>query len=726
MPLILTSPNASPVRTYKSGVKVIRLHEFLGPARGTLSTESDPLSLCGTVIRDTQTVSYAGTRPNKTILSNIFTEGDPTIVMSESDLGLRDAFIYAAFLSCRCEGDTILIEKNSTHNWLEVGAKDAAVVAAILDSDGDQLFETSTRTAHAPRPETNPFYKLIWMGTGIFNAGLFTEGGTYFSLKAASGAGGAFEWLLDCLYLVPIAAWEPDGPYEDDMFRIIMPTSEFEPVYDLTSDTYDNSGDDSIVDWLGQYSVMYNAPDGFSCGIGPVFADYQEGDDENTTGDVSGVSGPARWLADPSSTITIATGSHFVPDHNIDSDSFNRTVSPAISQNVGTSDNDRVWMIFADDPSEASGPNNGFGCDGSHLIFGDSKFNDLFPEFFPTVGNESERGDAMMLALGSHNQVVGASPTDEGHHVLSDLTHATMQVKVSTNHILCAGFQMFLGFISSGTGNIMAVVADIPSQYAFGARGTAPLNAGLIFFPNHECDRGEFSGPISGTLTQTYVDGPTEINSAYVAGEWINLKIEMQWYTFRAKAWMDGDSEPDWMFEGEIPSEQQDTNEQNILYPWDDPDDGTFGASRRSLNSVPYPLLGVRYFRAREDTTGNSTQFSVNPIRVTTTSWDDFVIDHESHGATPSDVHFKMEKYDENIDYGEVVIGPENQRMVIATPARYTFNGDEDGVIMTVWKEEGAPDTQASVIARTIQREILRGPIDLDLKFRPWEQNDID
>jgi hypothetical protein len=116
-----------------------------------------------------------------------------------------------------------------------------------------------------------------------------------------------------------------------------------------------------------------------------------------------------------------------------------------------------------------------------------------------------------------------------------------------------------------------------------------------------------------------------------------------------------------------------------------------------------FPTFGVRYFRPYETTSGGQNPDSSN-IRLTDTYWKDLTLNYEAYGSTPKDIHARLKKYDDSIDYGEVTIPYQCSRLIIAPLNQYTFSGDDDGFSVTLWKESGSPDTQAAVIADLWQK----------------------
>lgn len=718
--LILTEPNANPIRTYKNGVKVIRPHEFLGPARGTLSTESDPISVCGTVIRDTQTVAYTGTFQTSTIQTNLVTSGLDTCRIHMDDLNLNPRWHYQMYMGVRGEGDIDATRENESHTFFEIGSN-TAIIAGYIAPASLVAGTAVGGTAFAPRPSLTDYYKIV--RSGGFFSGHFTEGNEWLLIRAATGTGGSFEWLLDVIYLVPYLSTDaimgPNNPYVDSDFRRILPDGDFEPVYDVKTDTWNIARDDEDLAWVGQFSNMITSPPGFIGGQEGGHADYQVGETEKSLYNVFYQFPDDQWLVNPSCDLTFIFGSHHAPSHAIDSDSFSRTTPESFNAYHGSSDEGRTWYVAAH-----SGVSSIFS-NGSELEIKEG-FYDVagsIPQDFPQVGVEPNQAGATRFMLGAEDDEVGTpNGTLQGHKTLAGMNHCIFECKVSTDFVLVAGFEMLAGFKYNLDGDGIYATLSIPTQGFFGGRASAPINLYLKYFPTDFANRpDEFSIP--NYIEQEYLDGPVSLGT-YTPNTWMRIKIEMMWYRFRAKAWFDGDSEPgSWQVEGFIPSGYDAiVDADNFLYPYED--DPIYGSVRRTDMQL-YPTIGINYYRPQEDMLGNSTRFTSEFTRVTSSFFDDVTIDYDAYGEDPTDVHIHLEKHDDSIDFGSLTIPHGSQRMIIAPTGRYMSNESQDGVSFTFWKEEGAPDTQAAVLHDTYIKRIIPGPVHLHIRYRPYEEAEL-
>lgn len=722
MSVLLVSPAASGIKTYTNGIKVIRLHEYLGPARASLSTASDSWSVCGTVVRDTQQLSYTGSDPNRTIVTNLRTSGTglDTCRIPIVDVGLDpinqagEYFKYRGYIGVRTEGTVDEAVQNSSHKFYEVGSNFAHCDMGRRNNALTTYF-TQGGVSYAPNPETSPYFKVMRCGeTAPYH---FEATNEYLVIRAGSGNGGAFTWILDCLYLVPMARnfTLTGNPWTtDEYFRLIVPdSSKFDILYDHNhTNTYIPSRDDDSVDWAGQYSVMIAAPVGFGASSSTPIADYQIGPDERTIYNVQD-NGSFTSFDNPGVTtdIVLVAGSHYTADHEIDHDDFDRTVSPAHTPNLGTSNRNRIWVQVIG--SVGSGL-TGIGMDGTQLYFQDMVYTDLGGAGhynWPSPSIEDDLGAGKVFALGSSSAEVGTGATTAGHPLLTggSPTHCTIEISVSTDFIKRSGFRWILGFT-----NRAYLIADVPSVGDFLITPSSELYAGLMLHDqNVEAGQNRRDATDPG-----WFDGPDLITSSYSAGTFINMKLEQRWYHYRGKVWLDGDSEPDWQFDGFIPEAVHPTRYD---YPWTT--HSTNGSTRRGQPSGA-PCIGAFTFRPHEGLSGEDITFG-GTMRLVDAYFKNFKMDYIAGGDDPQDIGLRLKKYDDSITYGTVTIPFESQRLVLATYGPHTFNNDDDGWSATTWKNAGSPEGQAAVISDVMEKIFPGGPIHLEsIRFRPYQAGD--
>jgi len=92
----------APFKTYPGGVIAVRASDWLGAARGTLSTEANALASTGEVVRDTQQV-VAGSPPF--LDEDSYGDADDTLVIPAADIGVEDGFNYRLYITILVEGE---------------------------------------------------------------------------------------------------------------------------------------------------------------------------------------------------------------------------------------------------------------------------------------------------------------------------------------------------------------------------------------------------------------------------------------------------------------------------------------------------------------------------------------------------------------------------------------------------------------------------------------------
>lgn len=689
MALRLVTPDANPSRIYSNGVKVFRLHEFLGPARGTLTTVADPWSLSGTVVRDSQQVAFTGTNPNKQITTTLSgVSGADTIRMTLSDLGMDTNFGYRMYVSARCEGmPDPSVASNGQDNFLQISGNSSIILHGRRDS-GLTFFGTFGGTFYAPKQLTNPYYKIILLqGNPPFIETGFFDFGDIFVMRAGTGTGGSVVWFLDCLYMVPVEAdtfTTPGNIYSDADFRRVMNNTQHEPLLDRFTNTYIMSRDDSPLVWTdGQFSVMPSAPDGFGIGNDSPEADFQDGEDEKTNYSVYGGFGTIDSAFDAVTDFAFVFGSQYTSSHEIDRDEFGRTVANALFPYLGTGQKNRNWQVVNNHPMQAAGAGAGFSIDGAKLCFNRAKYDQIFGVYdYPTPDPYASPGDYCSVTYGATALENGTGAvTTQGHETLIGMNSYIAEVMVTTDFILNAPFQMMFGVTPATAGNFFGIVLDKLTNGTFGTSPNTTLRMGMAYI----WDLGGFPA------NDVWFGGPDLLTSTYSANTWVHLKFEVMWYRMRGKAWLDGYAEPDWLWDEKIPITGSVTPG---LYPYTS--DSTRGLSRR-IRPALFPYLSNRYFAPIETNLGNRYLFHEGEgVRLTSTFWDNFVLTYDAYGDSPGDVHMRIGKSDDSVQYGAVDTSPESQRMVILDPKRgYTRDLDGSGLSITLWKDSGSPETQS-------------------------------
>lgn len=91
-------------KVYPGGVIVVRASDWMGPARGTLSTAADTLSCTGTHVQDTQQVTN-NMFTNATTALDAYAEAEDTLEIPVSAIPLKSTYRYEILVSLRIVGD---------------------------------------------------------------------------------------------------------------------------------------------------------------------------------------------------------------------------------------------------------------------------------------------------------------------------------------------------------------------------------------------------------------------------------------------------------------------------------------------------------------------------------------------------------------------------------------------------------------------------------------------
>lgn len=265
-------------KVYPGGVIVLRCSDWLGPARGTLSTEADATSACGTVVRDTQLVADSVYDTWTGVSDAAFLSADDTLVVDLSELPFEDGFRYMLLLSFKIEGDW----DGDNGQTSRGGSQDFFGGGCDLRFYGDQ-FQAPSDTASDPlnyKFRLSPNYRIGAFG-GSFAIGP-VDGTEVLHFRAYSQDGCTTEWLLDQLYLVP--AMTVTGEWNEDDIEVIQgqhgtfsgkyvldPDDESLPDFPRWVDGADGGDANGKFTW---HPIIFAVPTGVSGGDGG--GDYQQ------------------------------------------------------------------------------------------------------------------------------------------------------------------------------------------------------------------------------------------------------------------------------------------------------------------------------------------------------------------------------------------------------------------------------------------------------------------
>ena len=327
----LVVANAS-FKTYPGGVIVLRAADWMGGARGTLSSESDARSACGTVVRDSQEAASA---PFTSAQLNAAAD---TLVIPLGDLPLEDDLTkYMVLASVLIEGDWDPANGDTSFGGhQEIFSQEACTLSYWGDPESNPL--------------TNP-YMPNYQPRGLDGYRIIGYGGNYGLNRADLGdpwsdftltwrflrsAGCTVEYLIDQIYLVPSVSPSPASGWSSDDFEMIPGAEGTFGAYSLDPDDgpplfidgADGGDDQGKFTW---HPIVFDQQTQISGADGG--GDYQRVSDEADAEYMVRVI-PDQWFLQNSETDAEANahcygihGPHFIPEQDWVDDDFGRTVS---------------------------------------------------------------------------------------------------------------------------------------------------------------------------------------------------------------------------------------------------------------------------------------------------------------------------------------------------------------------------------------------------------------
>jgi len=677
----------------------VRLADYVGPARGTLSVVADSLSVVGNVVLDEQTIPVQTTNTSPGTQFADAGLGD-SVRVPVADLPLDPAINYAVFISSRQEGDPPM-NARSRMTTGTYGNENSEGVAGFWGwgvQAADDGFRSNPR--YLARPVV-PHYMIYdcdrWLR--------FTE--TYLKIRAWGITGGNQTTRFDMLYLVPVQERSPAGDWTIDDFLLDAgwePPLRFGPNGVLYED-HDN--DTTSVPWLGKkFSVV---------GMGVPWlpssgrADFQEDDDEITLGHVDefwwDFVGSNPWeIVDPKSSLAYIVGASHVDAFSIVGETF-----PSFVRRKPSTPTTGNWSFI--DTGLGGSPAGAWVYNSSEgwVVVGqhNSATIDDGETFLPLwwtplesgiiqYNSDVDGGGRAQIIWGPYEYTTSAfwyelAADPRTHHATIRFRNAIVAAQAKFNSVQDATFAV--GTIKLGQYQAASTALQVWAPLELDSSGNLSLS--LI--------ASKADGPSFDVL----LDGPVSVGSGYSAGDLWWVKIEQRLYSYRAKAWKDGDTEPDWQVEGvDVLWFYVDGH---VDYPWDDNwlgdlthdtpladpvDSDTFSASRwyvpavfASVEAATYMTIDLHAFTCDHDP-GSGTLGTVSTKTV------------HSHTSTVID---------------ETVSVPYGSHRWVYDPAekyRHFGGGMEETFDIRVWKAPGMPNITPAIAGIVWERR-SHHPIDL-------------
>jgi hypothetical protein len=665
MPLTLATPTAA-ITTLPGGLKIVRLKDYVGSARGTLSVVSDSLSVGGNVIKEEQ----QRTPPtNITQYNALIPDDDDTAVIPYIDLDLDPGINYTTFLSARTTGDT---PSNCRLNqtWASHG-----FVIKAQRFNGNAGEGSTKRTADLARSNT-PHYMLYWFG--FLSLSGITESTDTVHIRTHGVTGGDLAIYLDCWYLIPYDVYNNGlaAPWTDNDFRNMADLTGWTPLdfrtNGLIQSTTGNPARDTVpVSWLGDQSVMIAKGSAWGTLWGGTVVDFQKAESEPTGINLNNndFGGPLLWDDDPKSDLWVTGGVKIWNEHTIENDGFTRTTS---SFSLGDSPYPYTYTY--------SGAECTLNCDGSKA----------------KVGHPSASFASYAYATLGSSAGPGTLYTDF-KATLSDLWSFEIDIIVELSAAPSVDIEFFAGANLAGF-----PLSSNPELNNCGARLKIDSSGNVKL--RLESRRQH--------ITPAKVFGTeTTIATGFSSSDRFHLKVQRDLYKWRAKAWKVGNSEPStWAVEGQEPGvASSGTFPLYLPHVWvDHPYDTNYDAltiedqmfydPRIQNYQDGWPMFGINIA---------SGQSAINAF------FDDFVLKYIMSG-TPQSGFLSIYKHSNTLDQlilSSIEVPYGSQRVIYASGAQLSYSSGTLGYNPYGWNHSSAPDKQGFVLADFFERANYLNPI---------------
>lgn len=702
MSLFLATPTGS-VTSLKNGIIIVQCKDFIGPARGTLTTISDPLSVVGTVIEDSQTIPVQTTN---TSINQQFGLVDDSMRVDVVSLPLETDVDYRIYVGARVTGSPPS-NALSRVTALTYGNDVSTGVAGFFGWGIQDAGGSGYKNAPFRRIANGniPYYVIYYIGQW------FRESETYMKLRGWGVTGGNDQTtLFDVLYFVPISELgsPPDPEWTSEDFIL---SARYLPLnFGINGTLLTDEDDDSTsASWLGAHSVLTWGDPWTDQQEGQV--DFQESEDESTAFNNANTewdgSGTPPWgtIPDPYAYLAFISGLSHVPDLAIVTETFPSFVLDTNWFIPGPGG----WIYKSSDNYVVAGSLGGFVGNHSGSAVVGSGWEPMSGGFFRCYFPQNQDGnDQQQNIVWGQSEIAGFA----GESTLDPRTHkptiqcenGVLTARIKSDTVQQTSFAVGMHKFHS------SVASQTPTMAVLEIDGSGNLTLAL---------RTAQSNPIN--IDSTWA-GPTSVGSGYSANDEWWVKVEKRGYHWRAKAWADGDTEPDWQIEGQEPMfSTAAAGVEEISYPYDDswndgdPDHDQVLFDPRGYISVArkncFPFV-------RAWPGANLAEAALDLL--------EFKMNYDSGNGTPGNTHAKVYKYDDSVVFdNEITIPYGSHRWVYGLAKKRRFNLGEDTYNIRVWKDSSNPTLSPAILGHVWERRLhaVPGPVHLEpIRFRTYEE----
>lgn len=223
-------------KSYPGGIIALRAEDWMGPARGSLTSEVDTRASTGTAVRDTQTVTAS-------IFSDpvsAFQEADDTLVVDISTLPFEETLRYICLVSTLIEGDW----DTTNDDTFRSARPDMHTFACEFGAFGDSTFF----------PSDSDFGTIVRKWRGLTQYRISSMGGLWLlgdvdgteelHFRAYAQDGTTIEWLIDQLIFIPYVTSGDHNGWEAGDFNVVPgQQGTFSGLYDITAGDWVDGAD---------------------------------------------------------------------------------------------------------------------------------------------------------------------------------------------------------------------------------------------------------------------------------------------------------------------------------------------------------------------------------------------------------------------------------------------------------------------------------------------------
>lgn len=647
-------------KTYPGGIIVLRAADWLGPARGTLSTEADARSCCGTVVRDTQQVASSVYDTWAVLDPSAFQDAEDTLVIDLATLPVEVGLRYHVLVSVLIEGDWDPTNYDTTHG----GTQSQFGGGCDFRWYGDVLFPDDTFTSGL-----TPKYR----GLGSYRISAFPAsestgdivGDEVLHFRAYSQSGTTSEWLIDQVYLIP--RYGTTGSWTSNDFEMVAGQHSSFGFLDLTDGSYVDGADGGDINGKFTWAPVVRV-ESTELSQADGGGDYQKDDTEYVARVIGNdgfddgdfyylVNSQAGVFGDGSDEVNAHAyglhGPYYVPARTWVEDDFSRTVGDGnfagaddhfdLNEHLGYTPEGFGWgasgmigplgpptnrsgRVAWVDGSEACMEIRGFNIDPAHVI-----------AFLHPSGDILD-GASMSVADEDGINMSGLVRVD----LVEAFSGGSSVAAVGTGH----------GLDANSPNNLYYIQFDIVAK-----------SWGLVHVAESP-----------GSVGAAFVFGPVDISSYWSLGTQLGFRLEIRRFVIRVKVWEASGGEPGtWDYEDFKPLNRLGTG----LKDYDYDDDLRYTVQRQ-------PETVILYHRDAA-TTG--------VVRV---CWDDIKVEYDPGGDNES-AWASIEQPEGN-EVGRIEMPAGCQHLVYWGTRDWTEYITGDGPYIDfsakVWNDAGAAELQ--------------------------------